>query len=268
MHFIKFLLCSIPIGITLVIAGAIANGAAIAIVPHMTTLEQETQAPADVQLTQRNPPPPRRNPGGSAAGGRRDPSACPQDGAASPTSSTATSPAATAPLLTALSPTTPPGSTLAERPTFLVYVPRTNAETAEFSLRDQENRGVYRTTITLTQTPDIISISLPEQAVLEVDRPYTWSFAVICNPDDRVEDRFVTGSVQRIELEPTRLQQIEQASPQQRLAVYQENGIWYDALALLFELKRSQPNDPDLSAIWREFLQSAGADTIIDINLD
>lgn len=268
MYFIKSLLCTIPVGISLALEVVIVNSPAVAITPRaFTTLDMQgqIQVPAEyVSPKQKNSPPPPKNPESSAAGGRRDPFACPQDAVATETSS-----AATAPSLTALSPTTPPGLTLAEHLTFLVYVPSTSAETAEFSIRDQESRGVYRTTVALTHTPELISISLPEQAPpLEVGKPYTWSFAVICNPDDRVEDRFVTGTVQRIELAPTRLQRIEQAPPKQRIALYQEEGIWYDALALLFELRRSQPNDPNLSTTWRNFLQSAGADTMIDINSD
>jgi hypothetical protein len=209
----------------------------------------------DAEPKQSNPPPPAQNPGSSAPGGRRNGTACPQDAGA----------ATTSPLLTALSPTTKPGLTLAERPTFLVYVPKTSAKTAEFSLRTQNGSGVYRTTFTLTNTPDTVSISLPSNAPsLEIGKQYIWSFAMICNPNDRVEDRFVTGTVQRTELDPTRLRQIEQASPKERISLYQKADIWYDPLTILFELRRTQPNDPSTSTAWREFLQSGGVDTIID----
>lgn len=158
---------------------------------------------------------------------------------------------------------------MATHPTFLVYVPRTSAKNGEFSLRSQDGRGVYRKTIALTDAPAVISIAPAAQAApLEVGKQYIWSFAVICNPDDRLEDRFVTGSVQRTKLEPSRLRQIEQTPLKQRIALYQKNGIWYDALALLFELNHTQPNDPSLSIAWREFLQSGRIDTRIDINSD
>jgi hypothetical protein len=208
---------------------------------------------------QSNPPPPPTNPGSSAAGGRRDPLACPQDAEATTAS----------PTLTALSPITQAGLTLMERPTFLVYVPRTSAENAEFSLSSRDGHGVYRTTVALTNTPNIISITLPTQAEsLEIGKSYNWSFAIICNPSDRLEDRFVTGSVQRIELDLTRLQQIEQADLIQRLMLYQEDDLWYDAIALLFELKRTQPNNPSIRAAWQEFLQSGGIDTMIGSSLN
>jgi hypothetical protein len=206
---------------------------------------------------QSTPPPSHRNLGGSTGEEQHNPTACPQD---------ATDAATNLPL-TALSPTTGPGLTLEAHPTFLIYVPRTTAETAEFSLSTREGRGVYRTTINLTNTPDIISVTVPEQAQpVEVGRPYMWVFAVICNPNRRMSDQFVMSNIQRTELAPVRLRQIEQTPIRQRIALYQEDGIWYDALALLFELKRSQPNAPEINTAWREFLQSGGVDSRININ--
>jgi hypothetical protein len=243
MTYIQSLLCRISIAVVLI--------SELAIAPQATAVQQT--------LKQTLPPPPPNNPGSSAAGGRRNLSTCPQDAIAATTGS----------LLTALSPTTTTGLSLAERPTFLVYVPSTSAENAEFSLRSQEGRGVYRTTVSLTDTPNLISIPLPDQiAPLEIGRLYVWSFAIICNPDNRLEDQFVTGSIQRIELNPDRLSQIEQSPPAQRIALYQEDGIWYDALTLLFELKRSQPHDPSINTTWSEFLQSGGIDSTIGSNLD
>lgn len=250
MFLLNFLRFSVPVGIVLVSELAISNRLTASIVPQYISVHQSTQ------LKQRNPPPPpRKNPGSSAPGGRRDPTACPQDGGTAITGS----------ILTALSPANRPGLTLAERPTFLTYVPKTSAKTAEFSLRKRNGSGVYRTTFVLATTPTIVSVSLPSQAPpLEIGQQYTWSFAVVCNPNDRVDDRFVTGTVQRTELDSTRLRQIQQALPQNRVSLYQKAEVWYDALATLFELRRTQPNDPTLRAVWRDFLQTGGVDSMID----
>jgi hypothetical protein len=144
-------------------------------------------------------------------------------------------------------------------------VPTTRAESAEFSLRNQAGQGLYRTTVSLPSTPAIVSVSLPDQtAALEVGKFYTWTFAIICDPNDRLSDQFVTGTVQRTELDPARIDQLGQASPSDRLALYQQDGVWYDALALLHELRRSQPQNSSLPTIWHEFLQSGGIDTPVD----
>lgn len=297
MHYVKSLLCSIPVGITLALELAISNSTAAPSVPQYFSVSRFTprrspptpvrqheswgyqtekyqMAPSvlsteldaraqlqvlkikDTQLKQSNPPPPPDNPDSSAAGGRRAPSVCPQDAGS----------VTRGPALTALSPTTKLGLTLAERPTFLVYVPKTSAKTAEFSLRNRNGSGIYRTTSALTtNTPNIVSISLPPQAPpLEIGKQYIWSFALICNPNDRIDDQFVTGTVQRTELDPTRLRQIQQAPAKERVSLYQKADAWYDALAILFELRRTQPNDPSISAMWHEFLQSGGVSAIID----
>lgn len=251
MYCIKSLLCTASLGVILVLELAIVPITASSTVPSVAQVSK----PRDAQPKQSNPPPPPENPDSSASGGRRDKGTCPQDAVV----------ATTSPILTAFSPTTKPGLTLAERPTFLVYVPNTSAKTAEFSLRNQNGSGLYRTTLALTNTPDTVSISLASKAPsLEIGKRYIWSFAVICNPNDRVEDKFVTGTVERIELDPTRLRQIEQASPKERISLYQKANIWYEPLTILFELRRTQPNDPSIRAAWREFLQSGGVNAMID----
>lgn len=206
-------------------------------------------------LAQSTSPPPRKNPGSSVSGGRRDPMVCPQDASMPRTDSG----------LIALSPTTKPGTTLAERPSFLVYVPKTNAKTAEFSLRDSKGRGVYRTTLALTNMSGILSLNLPVQAPpLKVGEQYTWAFAVICDPNRRLNDRFVTGMVRRIEFDSARLGQIQQTPLRARVALYQKADAWYDTLTALLELQRTQPNDPSIQAMWDEFLQAGGVSVMLN----
>lgn len=263
MFSINLQLRCVPAGIVLATL-AIAPGVTGEIVPQHLSVDSSSRSPLlSLQegetllkrgwgnLAQSNPPPPPKNPGSSAPGGRRDPTACPQDADTATTNQE----------LTALSPKTKPGFTLAERPTFFVFVPKTSAKTAEFSLRDRKSSGVYRTILDLTKTPGFIRFSLPDQApALEVGQQYLWSFAVICNPNDRIDDRFVTGTVQRITLEPDRLRQIQQASPKEQVSLYQKADVWYDAIVVLFELQRTQPNDASINTIWREFLQSGNVD--------
>lgn len=275
MFSLKFRFCCVPLGVVLT-ALAIVPGVAGQIIPQhvladtLVPLNQEKIQPflasppkegwADqiTQLAQSNSPPPRKNPGGTVSGGRRDPIVCPQDASMPRTDSG----------LIALSPIKKPGTTLAERPSFLVYVPKTNARTAEFSLRDPKGRGVYRTTFNLTNTAGIVSLSLPAQVPpLKVGEQYTWSFAVICDPNRRLSDRFVTGMVRRIEFDSASLGQIQRAPLREQVSLYQKADAWYDTLAALFELQRTQPNDPSINAIWDEFLQAGGVNAMLNKQL-
>ena len=201
------------------------------------------------QINAQLPPPP-KNPDETTGGGTRDGGRCPQD-------------AKTSQPLTALSPVTETGLTLAERPTFLAYVPKTTAQTAEFSLFDQNNQGIYQTTFALTNTPGIISFSLPPNASpLEMGKDYTWSFAMICDPKKRLQDQFVRGRIRRTQLNSALMNQIEKASPKERVSLYRNANIWYEAVFILFELQRSQPNDSSVSAAWKELLNSGGLNSL------
>jgi hypothetical protein len=160
-----------------------------------------------------------------------------------------------------LNPIAESGLTLAERPTFLVYVPQTSAQTAEFSLFDQNNKGIYQTTFALTDTPGIVSFTLPSNAPpLEVGKNYTWFFALICDPKNRRRDRVVRGEIRRTQLDSVQMRQIEQAEPRQRVSLYREADIWYESMSTLLDLQQSQPNDPNLAVTWKELLQSGGLD--------
>ncbi|NJO42037.1 MAG: DUF928 domain-containing protein [Cyanobacteria bacterium RU_5_0] len=244
---IKSLLYPMSVGVALALELAIA--------PVFWARAQPNLLPSGSRLKQDiTLPPPPTNPDTTTGGGRRDRGDCPQDAATAMPDS----------LLTALSPTTEPGLTIADRPTVLVYVPQTSAQIAEFSLLDQENNGIYQTTFNLTGTPDIIRFSLPSDAPpLEIGKNYTWYFALICNPENRLQDQFVTGQIQRTELDSALMQQIEQAPTGDRLSLYRlyrSHNIWYEALSVLVELRESQPDNPNLEAAWRELLQSGGLD--------
>ena len=215
--------------------------------PKISNYNSHNQKQIDAQL----PPPPPNNPDETTGGGTRDEGRCPQDAITSE------------PPLTALSPVTELGLTVAERPIFLAYVPQTTAQTAEFSLFDQNNQGIYQTTFALTNTPGIVSFSLPPNAPpLEIGKDYTWSFAMICNPKNRLQDQFVRGRIRRTELNAALMNQIEKASLKERVSLYKIADVWYEAVFTLFDLQRSQPNDPSVSAAWKELLNSGELNSI------
>jgi hypothetical protein len=213
--------------------------------PKISNYNSHNQRQISAQL-----PPPPRNPNETRGGGTRDEGRCPQD-------------AKTSQSLTALSPVTETGLTVAERPTFLAYVPQTIAQTAEFSLFDQNNQGIYQTTFALTNTPGIVSFSLPPNAPpLEIGKDYTWSFAMICDPKKRLQDQFVRGRIRRTKLDSALMNQIEKATPKERVFLYRTADVWYETVYTLFELQRSKTADPRVSAAWKELLNSGGLNSI------
>ncbi|MEP0884037.1 DUF928 domain-containing protein [Trichocoleus sp. ST-U3] len=257
---IKFLLPIASLGVALTLELVIAPSVLAGIQMRLAALPSKTRSHPKIsnysshnqrQINAQLPPPPPNNPDETTGGGTRDGGRCPQDAITSE------------PPLTALSPVTEPGLTVAERPTFLAYVPQTTAQTAEFSLFDQNNQGVYQTTFALTNTSGIVSFSLPPNAPpLEIGKDYTWSFAMICDPKKRLQDQFVRGRIRRTELDSTMMNQIEKAAPKERASLYRSADVWYEAVFTLFELQRSQPNDSSMTVAWKELLNSGGLHSI------
>lgn len=132
----------------------------------------------------------------------------------------------------ALVPGTNLGLTVAERPTFLVYVPyESNGLEAEFSLKDREGNEVYQQIVALKNTPGIVKVRLPETvSPLDVEQLYSWRFSVRCNPSNRLDDAFVYGGVERMPMSSELESQLQDKNQRERIAVYAENGLWFDVL--------------------------------------
>ncbi|MEC4812648.1 MAG: DUF928 domain-containing protein, partial [Scytonema sp. PMC 1069.18] len=151
------------------------------------------------------------------------------------------------PDLTALIPLRGLGLT-SQNPKFWFYVPsQGNASySAEFLLEDKSNTGnqVYSQTFKLEKTPGIMSISLPKKIKLDSNKIYEWKLSVIVNPKDRNDDCFIYGGVKQVPLTRDVSDKLKSAkTARERIAIYAENGLWYDVLTDLAELRRQNPND-------------------------
>ncbi|RDH47676.1 hypothetical protein CBF18_21710, partial [Mastigocladus laminosus WC112] len=56
----------------------------------------------------------------------------------------------------------------------------------------------------------------------------------------------VNGKVERVPLAPALKSQLAAATPRERIALYAENGLWFDTLTHLTELYRTHPKDEAL----------------------
>ncbi|NEO71766.1 DUF928 domain-containing protein [Moorena sp. SIO3H5] len=165
----------------------------------------------------------------------------------------------------ALVPGTNFGLTTNERPTFWFYVSSSQRRRrqAEFWLRDKEINQVYQETFTLKNTPGIVKITLPETvSPLVFEDLYRWGFSVSCNPTDRLYYDFVSGGVERIYMTSDLEKQLEGKNPRERIAVYAQQGLWFDALTTLAELRLANPEDKSLDEDWMELLHQVGLEEI------
>jgi Domain of Unknown Function (DUF928) len=167
--------------------------------------------------------------------------------------------------LTPLLPQNKFGLTVSANPTFFAYIPKTSAIDVEFTLENQQGRGIAQKTVTLTSTPSIINVQF-EGIPLEVGKDYKWLISVICETGDP-EDIFAEGIIRRIKPDATLLSKLEKATELERVSLYAKFGIWHEAIAELASLRMSQPNSSDIKTSWLNLLKSTSLEPIANIPL-
>jgi Domain of Unknown Function (DUF928) len=172
--------------------------------------------------------------------------------------------AANKPPLTALVPSTVAGLTVAN-PTFWFYVPYTLTPnySVEFVLKDDQENTVYKNKFLGKGTPGgVVNLRLPSTVSLEAGKDYDWYFLVYCDAQNQDRFVYVNGSVRRVE-RPDLQRQLTSAFPQDRMARYQAEGIWYEALTAMAEGMSRSPQDAKiLRQDWAKLLQSVGLEQL------
>ncbi|AUB34441.1 LysM repeat [Nostoc flagelliforme CCNUN1] len=159
------------------------------------------------------------------------------------------------------------GLTTSERPTFWFYVPYTQDlanSSAKFILQDSAGTNIYEDAIALPPEPSVIGVSIPKNATsLEVGKTYRWYLIVSCKQQTASVPVYVEGDIQRINLDSRVMQQLEAADdPRQKIVIYAKEGIWFDALTMLAQIRVSNPNDASVKEDWQSLLQSVNLGNI------
>ena len=158
--------------------------------------------------------------------------------------------------------------TLAEYPTFLVYVPYTAREISwmEFLLLNEtQTKTIYQTSINLEDQPGIIQIQLSPATskALETNTNYSWRFNLDCEPDQTIApDLVLQGWIRRVPAN-TKIASQLQSNQSQKYLIYRNHSIWYDALASLAQLHFAAPEDEQLAEAWTDTLKLLKFDWLI-----
>lgn len=114
-------------------------------------------------------------------------------------------------------------------------------------------------TIAKSVKAGIHSLSLADYGVsLEENREYEWSVSIICDPNNPSLNMSATGKIKRIK-PPANLEAgLKSAKQEQLVAVYAQNGIWYDALDTLSQLIAQNGNNENLRKIQVSLLKQVG----------
>lgn len=162
------------------------------------------------------------------------------------------------PSLTALIPHSNYGLTTQSHPVFLVYMPSVPTGSVFFNLRDEQGQSVYETFLPIEEA-GIVAVEMPKDAPpLEQGKNYEWGVAVPCSARLRPDSPFVSGWIQRTNDGNGEVMAVEE--PSQILASahqYGQDGIWYDMLALLSDLKEDVPESAVVERSWQNILDLA-----------
>jgi hypothetical protein len=155
------------------------------------------------------------------------------------------------------------GLTVSQRPTLFAYIPPTSAPKAFFSLKEENGPVHYKTTLPIANNGGILRIELPESMPpLMVGKRYQWGVSVLCDGKLQPDSPFISSWIQRVEPSAKLVEQVSQVPSIEQATLYGTNGIWYDTLVTLADLRRDQPNNSTLESTWSDFLSSVGLDEI------
>jgi Domain of Unknown Function (DUF928) len=159
------------------------------------------------------------------------------------------------------------GLTLDGYPSFYIHMPAVPQARLEFILLDELGDRIYEAGYLVANREGTFSIDLPRHAnlpPLEVGLTYTWQVRLKLNPNSIVTDYLVHGQIERFEPEAGLMKDLEAASAEEKVVLYAQSGLWYDALDTLAQLRRANPNNPLLTNEWAQLLRSISLDDIAD----
>jgi hypothetical protein len=162
-------------------------------------------------------------------------------------------------------------------PTFFVHVPAVENAFLSFRLsRDvadsadltsnPNDRLVYDIHFPTNGQDGTFGIKLPKFArPLEVGETYTWTTTLDLPPDLESETPYILeGRIERFEPENVLTEELARATPEQKVELYAQSSLWYDALKEIADLRLAYPNNPRLVTEWVELLTSVGLDEIAE----
>lgn len=172
--------------------------------------------------------------------------------------------------LTALVPVSGIGQTIDQYPTIYWYMPKMSSKDAlapalEFTLRDAKDQKIYSAQYRLPKsadgivgTPGLMSLRVDKSYPLQTGQEYNWELRLMCDStdSDRSDDQIVEGGFKRVTADPNLVLRLQQATPQDRVAIYANAQLWYETLGTLIELRRDRPNDQNLADAWDKLLNT------------
>ncbi len=132
------------------------------------------------------------------------------------------------------------GQTSTQHPTFTWFMPDRSPYPLQLRLFTSTGQPLYRTQ--MQSQPGMMQFSLPQdQPGLAIGQSYRWQVVLVCNPN--APSMNVVAAAEIAVVKPSSALQTQLAAaqtPQQRIDLYTESGLWYDAIAEVRKSPQSQ----------------------------
>lgn len=165
------------------------------------------------------------------------------------------------------------GLTVSAHPKLFIYIPENITARALFvKIKDESDRDHYQKIVPIKS--GIVNISLPRTAPpLEIGKKYKVFAAMLCKYDPEqsdldpeqpysLNDPWTQAAIERIAPNLMIGGNQDAITGLERAALYAQQGIWVDTLAILAELRQARPADPIVAREWQRLLTAAGMETI------
>jgi hypothetical protein len=157
--------------------------------------------------------------------------------------------------LTPLMPKSNIGLTTKGHPTIFVYLPKSIAKEALFTIKDEKGNKHYQTTLKLPQNPGLMKINVPDSmSELVKGNKYNWSMLLVCGEDIEPDSPFVEGWIERVSPESNNVSQNKPIDIE-LVKNLGKAGLWLDTMSALVELRQSQPNNVEVAKTWKILLE-------------
>ncbi len=135
-------------------------------------------------------------------------------------------------------------ATLVTHPTFWLYIPRSGSINFVLNDKMERNKIIYETKFNVESEPGFISWQLPSSAP-PLEDYYGWQFTFDCGNDSHL---IVDGAIFREDATNSFISELESAETViDRINVYKENDLWLESVNELVNLRRSNPDDPEIN---------------------
>ena len=115
----------------------------------------------------------------------------------------------------------------------------------EFVLNSEQSISpVLRTRLPSVTKSGIQRLQLSDYGInLQTDTEYTWSIALVPDPESRSHDFVSSGKIKYIKPKKELQRRVRESSPDQHPYIFSQAGFWYDAIAAIIYQKEKYPKD-------------------------